>query len=146
MSREKFTPKKLKIKKEVAEKWVKALRSSKYRQAVGTLREKNEAPNGKDGFCCLGVLCDLAVQEGAIPEPEYSEESGDYLYGKKTKSAELLPPAVVEWAGLSKVNPQVVDYEGEFGQSYGLTFSDLNDDYGFTFRKIATLIEKAAEL
>jgi hypothetical protein len=42
---------------EVLELWVAALRSGKYEQARGNLREG-------DGFCCLGVLCDLASKDG----------------------------------------------------------------------------------
>ena len=33
-------------------KWLEALRSGKYEQTQGTLRDG-------DAFCCLGVLCDL---------------------------------------------------------------------------------------
>lgn len=33
-------------------KWLEALRSEKYQQAQGTLRDG-------DRFCCLGVLCDI---------------------------------------------------------------------------------------
>lgn len=36
-------------------KWVEALRSKKYRQADGTLREEQSAR--RYGYCCLGVLC-----------------------------------------------------------------------------------------
>lgn len=34
-------------------KWVEALRSGKYRQGIGQLR------NSSDEYCCLGVLCDI---------------------------------------------------------------------------------------
>lgn len=37
----------------VKAKWVKALRSDRYKQAKGTLR----TPNGR--MCCLGVLCHI---------------------------------------------------------------------------------------
>lgn len=33
--------------------WIDALRSGKYKQASGRLK-------GPDGFCCLGVACELA--------------------------------------------------------------------------------------
>lgn len=48
-------------------KWVEALRSGKYQQVRGTLRE------GKRGFCCLGVLADIQGCSWAghgIPEIE----------------------------------------------------------------------------
>lgn len=39
--------------KKVKKKWVKALRSGKYKQTQSRL----QSPDGS--FCCLGVLCDL---------------------------------------------------------------------------------------
>lgn len=38
----------------IKQKWVTALRSGDYLQARGALRK------GKDGYCCLGVLCRVA--------------------------------------------------------------------------------------
>ena len=37
--------------------WIKALRSDKYKQGRGLLRDKH------DQYCCLGVLCDLIDPE-----------------------------------------------------------------------------------
>lgn len=43
------------MKKEIADKWVEALRSGKYKQTrEGVLRTKD-----KKEYCCLGVLCKL---------------------------------------------------------------------------------------
>ena len=44
-----------------AKKWVKALRSGKYKQTIGHLADET-------GFCCLGVACELAKQAGIIPD------------------------------------------------------------------------------
>jgi len=41
------------MKKEVADAWVKALRSGKYTQTKHKLKKD-------DKFCCLGVLCDIS--------------------------------------------------------------------------------------
>lgn len=38
------------MKKVIKQKWLKALRSGKYKQGNGKLRSK-------DNYCCLGVLC-----------------------------------------------------------------------------------------
>jgi len=49
------------MKLEVKKLWIEALRSGKYEQGRGALN--------KDGkFCCLGVLCDLAVKAGVEVE------------------------------------------------------------------------------
>lgn len=46
------------MKKEIADKWVAALRSGKYKQGEGFLRK------GENEFCCLGVLCDINQDVG----------------------------------------------------------------------------------
>lgn len=43
------------MNQEIKEKWLKALRSNEYQQARGCLRVIMN--DGKDTFCCLGVLC-----------------------------------------------------------------------------------------
>lgn len=40
------------MKKSIADKWVRALRSGKYKQGVWMLKSL-------DRFCCLGVLCEI---------------------------------------------------------------------------------------
>lgn len=58
------------MKKEIADKWIAALESGEYKQGQNVLRSD-------DGFyCCLGVLCELAVKEGVIKP--WDEGSGSY--------------------------------------------------------------------
>jgi hypothetical protein len=80
--------------KEVRKLWIKALKSkSKYIQGKGSLRSID------DRYCCLGVLCDLAVQNAIIPKPVIF--GGCYYY---LSFGTALPEIVREWAGLrSKV-------------------------------------------
>lgn len=54
----------MKLPADVKKKWLKALRSGKYKQTKGTLCD------GK-GYCCLGVL--EQVTEGRIEEDPYEE-------------------------------------------------------------------------
>lgn len=65
--------------------WLKALRSGKYKQGRGWLRD------AEDGFCCLGVMCELA---GYTPIKRYAasrayeyEGFGGELPPKLTKMA-----------------------------------------------------------
>lgn len=44
--------------KKMKARWVKALRSGKYRQACGVLRTSPN-PEGQRKFCCLAVLCEV---------------------------------------------------------------------------------------
>ena len=53
------------------QKWVRALRSGKYEQATGALRNE-------DGFCCLGVLCDVYDPDKWVePIPPLDEDEDD---------------------------------------------------------------------
>lgn len=41
------------MKKGIKRRWIRALRSGRYKQARRKLR-------GDNGYCCLGVLCDIS--------------------------------------------------------------------------------------
>lgn len=112
---------------DVKAKWVKALRSRKFKQGRMALR------NGAR-FCCLGVLCEVAVAEGVIPAPTRAP-SGEWVYDGENLS---LPASVQDWAfrpGYSSSNPYI--------DSTGFSLAELNDGEPdtFGFRKIADLIE-----
>jgi hypothetical protein len=47
-----------KIDPDFKTKWVKALRSGRYRQARTALR-REDSKTGKIGYCCLGVACNV---------------------------------------------------------------------------------------
>lgn len=83
---------------EVRKLWTAALRSGEYTQGTNSLRSKN------DEYCCLGVLCDLAVKEGVIsdPTPLYGAH-GAYGYGREDAGA-FVPAEVQKWVGLIKKN------------------------------------------
>lgn len=92
------------MNKGVKKQWVKALRSGEYKQGEGRLAVIKE---GGTVFCCLGVLCDLAVKAGIIKKPKKVEiYSGADAYVYEEYSA-ALPPAVKDWAGLDSKSPQV---------------------------------------
>ena len=121
---------------EVKAKWLEALRSEEYKQTRYTLRSPN------DGFCCLGVLCDIYTKEvggswawDEIQNPDaYSLEVEDQL------ATVELPDCVVEWAGLEVRSPEVANTfrEGEVAFS---ALASLNDD-GKDFKFIADLIDR----
>lgn len=107
---------------------MEALRSGEYPQTQGRLRDGN-------GFCCLGVLVDLFLKEN---EKEWIEGEFGYMvvdvdiYGAED---ETLPRGVMEWAGLSNSNPDVILSEQT------MRISDLNDMEELNFTSIADIIE-----
>ena len=116
---------------EIQEQWVAALRSGDYQQGKGTLRSAD------DEFCCLGVLCDLAVKAGVeinVHAPDEYEIGNSYHYGN---SESYLPVAVLEWAGIDSNDPIIGptrSYQGQTAATY--------NDGGKTFAEIADLIEQ----
>lgn len=107
--------------KEVINKWVEALRSGDYTQVEGKLAKERE--DGTKGFCCLGVLCEVAVKEGVIEAPAkatdgFGDETNWFQYDGE---ADELPTSVMDWAGLSDHNPEV---------TYPLTAEEIEDNYG----------------
>lgn len=109
------------MNKTIKQKWLKALRSGKYKQTQGYL--KNEG-----GYCCLGVLCDLAAKEGI------GTWDGDYFSSGYITVDGLLPARVMKWAGLSR----------NYGITYKKSTLDSLNDNGSSFKEIADIIEKRA--
>lgn len=110
-----------------AKKWVKALRSRKYKQTTQILYQ-----DGK--FCCLGVACDLAVKAGVISEPE---KQG--MYRVYDGQENVLPKRVQKWLGLSTTTGSFT-YKGEDAD-----LTTLNDEERMTFGQIARVIESEPE-
>ena len=82
--------------KKLKAKWVKALRSGKYEQSQGYL--KDELDEGRFGFCCLGVLRDVISPKSNLRGDADEEvciadnEGGEHLHPKHAKLAGLTPP------------------------------------------------------
>lgn len=103
-------------KKFMKQKWIEALRSGKYKQAYGWLK-------CDEGYCCLGVLCEIH------PNVEFIEKNGmtgfsykgEFMYG-------LLSHHFVE--------------DIKLGLDDMRALSTMNDLRGKTFDEIADWIEK----
>ena len=114
------------MKKSIAKKWVKALRSGAYQQGTHQLVDEN------DNFCCLGVLCNLAVDEGI---GEWVRSSGGWVF--KTESDvddQVLPLEVRLWAGMSSTAGRIKD-----------DYLTVLNDTGKGFKELASIIEKNVE-
>ncbi len=74
----------------IKSKWIKALRSGKYKQGKGALRPTTNT------YCCLGVLTDLYTKE---TKTEWTKLRACKHYALADYT-ELLPFNVQKWAGL----------------------------------------------
>lgn len=111
--------------KETVEKWLKALRSGKYKQGLAQLRSTN------DEYCCLGVLADQ------VPDQRWGDASTHYsslslLVGNASFRCMLPFGALQKWTGLNE------ELAGKL--------SAMNDFENADFNKIADFIEEQLEL
>jgi hypothetical protein len=131
------------MNQEIKAKWLEKLRSGNYPQAKGALYTR-EDEDGNEGYCCLGILCEVLVEDGLIRKDLSGEKAA---YGTEEEFEEgyyekaFPPQSVVDRADLLESNPEVSvpELAGEDGK---VTLSSLNDSYGYTFARIADLIEK----
>lgn len=113
------------INPEVKEKWVQALRSGEYDQTTKVLRDN-------EGFCCLGVLTDLYLQEH--DEDWKLMKNGYYAIQLDVRvEYEALAERVQEWAGLASPNGTI---DG------GECLAEMNDSGHYSFEDIANVIEE----
>jgi hypothetical protein len=112
------------MNKALVKEWVEALRSGSYPQGRSML-------NGRGGYCCWGVLCDILAKRGDGKWVE-SELAGRraFLYAGGKDS--LYPPAQLrqDLLNTTNINDSVVD-----------KFAAMND-YGDSFAQIADAIEQ----
>lgn len=112
--------------------WVLALESGQYTQARKSLARLNT--NGTYSYCCLGVLCEVAVATGL--EVDVDEVDAMKLYG----GYGTLPPAeVFAWLGLDLgiVRDILLPFPESNQEIYA---ADLNDGFGWNFGQIAAAI------
>lgn len=110
----------------VKQKWVEALRSGDYQQTQGTLKWRN-------CFCVLGVLCDVYRKEKGIK----GWDDQDYFFVEDEHEIDILPKAVVDWAGLNNQTGPFLS----INDSKLLEITVFNDNMSLTFEELADAIE-----
>lgn len=124
-------------------RWVAALRSGDFPQTKGALSRPGTTTYDRPGFCCLGVLCELAADDGIIRRVSFSPEMNGYVAPRPNSDEEytetsILPPIVVKWAGLDTSFGLEWDTDDGHGSE---SLANLNDN-GADFDRIADIIEE----
>ena len=111
--------KKLSNQQKARNLWIRALRSGKYRWG----KEELHPAEGK--FCCLGVLCEIAIEQGVIKSymPHYG----------------FLPKEVRKWVGLSSC---AGDFDAPISPKENNLAAVNDGSKRNPFEKIANMIEK----
>lgn len=108
---------------ELKSRWTAKLRSGDYLQGKGALRKRGTY---QDLFCCLGVLCEVAVEDGRVHRSETPEVVGwNYNYNEE---GGVLPIELESWSGIDLDDRQEL--------------MSMNDDAGNTFEEIADWIDQ----
>lgn len=122
------------MNRKVRDRWVKVLRSGRYKQTDGQLGISR--PDSGESFCCLGVLAKVAAAEGVIPRPQWTNRGPDRI--NEMYVAVSGPDGDEEEVG------QLGIYLKDLGltQSRQAALINLNDDKCASFKEIADYIEK----
>jgi len=102
--------------------WISELRSGEFKQANGTLFRSND-----NSYCCLGVACKIKGMYVNLSRFQYR----GFDYG-------LIPP-VDYFEFVYGFKPDQILAMTDFGLPCDLP--TLNDNYHFTFKQIADIIE-----
>jgi hypothetical protein len=106
------------------ERWLQALESVEYEQTDGFLRDK-------DGFCCLGVACDVMDKNGWDGNP--------FRYRNRNMN---LPKEVMNYFGFYSESGLIKE---ETAGGDEKTLSGMNDN-GKTFKEIAAFVREFPEM
>jgi hypothetical protein len=117
------------MNEQIKNTWIAALLSGLYTQSTGRLRTEI-------GFCCLGVLCDLAAKEG-VGEWTPPDKDGRRYFRPSEGPEEggVLPRSVMKWAGIQSEDPAV----GVVIEGRATCLSELNDKR-MSFSQLADVI------
>jgi hypothetical protein len=106
---------------------IAALRSGLYPKGAGYLHLTH---NGKDGWCCLGVLTDVAIRLGGLDLPRETlpageggceaGEGGCELFGdpREDYRDQDLPDKTADWYGLPRQDVELPLGESDSGRTW----------------------------
>lgn len=112
---------------ELQQLWVDALRSGKYSQTKKRLHDEN-------GFCCLGVFCDLIDPNGWV---ETKDDCNSVFYFNGERS--YLSFQVAEKIGINRSGNLIKSIKCRNGY-FEFNLANLNDA-GCTFSQIADFLD-----
>jgi len=143
------------MKASLKQKWLEALRSGNYEQAIGLLcqYEMREGQVVPRGYCCLGVLCDVmdptkwkldGVRLSSVIYNFYSPENASDNWMQN--NATSIPVDICDDLGLNGIKRiECFDEEGFFSHEQEMTIANalmnFNDERGWDFNDIADWIE-----
>jgi len=136
------------MRADIKAEWVRRLRSGDYTQGKNQLAYQDE--KGKLHHCCLGVLCEMAAEDGIVDRLSAETMSTIMFRDKpidgnyRSAESQILPRSVRSWAGL---DTDVAAFgptdpaNAKRPYDHRSCLAEENDS-GKTFAQIADLIEE----
>lgn len=147
---------------DVVRLWIDGLRRPGLRRTTRALT--NVLSDGTETYCCLGVLCEIAVEKGKTVKHEVGSRRRDVAYGPAGASMQdgtlqwaVLPYEVMEWLGANRQTVEVsrvkqldiaLESDGEIPRIHeqidgasSVMATELNDVMNMTFAQIADVLE-----
>lgn len=129
----------MKINKSQFNKWIRALRSGKYKQAIGRLE------NFSGGFCCLGVSCKILIPNSKIQSYLSFNSNKKIIYGtmpiEQFDSPNWLKEISEDFGKKTYTNQKHLHSNDFFIEKQRTEIFVMNDDYRMTFNEIADMLE-----
>ena len=97
---------------EYKKRWIDALLSGDYKQGRFSLRRTTNLRDKETEthrYCCLGVLCELLVEDGIIDRASHASHMGDYEYWDKNipvSYRNTIPYNAMKLLGISGIHTQ----------------------------------------
>lgn len=143
---------------DIIQEWIADLESGEIEQGRGALAIDDGT--GHRSYCCLGVLCEIAVRHGIIsPAKSYNPELESEEHTLNYDGAASMPPAAVakwvfgydawqrgEFTWEVLADKDIMRHNGDGTKTLGtrkgqrVNLDALNDSYAYTFPEIAELI------
>lgn len=114
----------------IKNKWIERLESGELKQGIGHLHDLKA-----DTYCCLGVLCDIASDDGIVERKPANISNLEQFIGEHGPSVGLLPDDVQNWAGI-----RGPDAPFKMGDRW--TTLAIENDNGKSFTEIAQMIRE----
>lgn len=120
--------------------WIRELRSDRYAQSFNRLMYTRADTEGRTQACCLGIVCQVAIDNGLPMEKNTAGAGSTYYRFGSTARSGTLPPEMQQWLGVDDVD----FHNGSLllgAEPLRPTAPNLNDMLGYTFMDIAEFIE-----
>lgn len=125
--------------------WVAALRSGKYPQGRGTLKQIT-TDGTVLGYCCMGVMCEVAIEHGVAIDARIVSIADAVKKVSFNGSTAFLRGNVIEWLGVGHNGELDRDLVIGMDGNEMISAAYANDELKWDFEKIAESMESYYKL